>query len=73
MTDLRLGLGLAAAVAAVLVFAILIPYLLSAQRNRMHGGRGFVQRSRLTCPRCLALVPLQLGAGLGTQRSPTRE
>ena len=65
MTDLRLGLGLAAAVAAVLVFAILIPYLLSAQRNRMHGGRGFVQRSRLTCPRCLGVFDYNWVPGWG--------
>jgi hypothetical protein len=36
----------------VVVVAIVIPYLISSRRNRKFGGHGFVQHSRLTCPKC---------------------
>ncbi len=37
---------------AILVGVFLLMYAVAALRNRRTGARGFVQRSRLTCPKC---------------------
>ena len=37
---------------AGLVTIFVVIYLLGRYRSAKHGGRGFVQRSRLTCPKC---------------------
>ena len=47
-----LALGLGVAVIVVVVVLLLIPYLISSRRNRRTGASGFVQASRLTCPKC---------------------
>jgi hypothetical protein len=40
------------AVLAVIVAALVIPYWVSARRNRRTGQHGIVQRSQLVCPKC---------------------
>jgi hypothetical protein len=37
---------------AIVVAVVALLYGLSAARNRSHGTKGFVQRSRLDCPKC---------------------
>lgn len=49
---LGLALGVLAAVALVVLFAVVIPFWISQRRNREKGTHGFVQHSRLTCPKC---------------------
>ena len=44
-------LPIAIGVGVALVLIVLV-YLLSVRRNRRFGTQGFVQRSRLTCPKC---------------------
>ncbi len=44
-----LGIGITA---AVLVVLVLLLYWVASRRNARTGQRGFVQRSRLTCPKC---------------------
>jgi hypothetical protein len=38
--------------AVIVVATALLLYALARTRNRRTGGHGFVQHSRLTCPRC---------------------
>ncbi|MGA7923043.1 MAG: hypothetical protein WCA77_03615 [Thermoplasmata archaeon] len=50
-------ISLEALVAIVILVVVLVgvgvaQYALAVYRNRTKGGRGFVQRSRLTCPKC---------------------
>ena len=37
---------------AIVVGALIVMYLLARVRSRATGARGFVQHSRLTCPKC---------------------
>ena len=49
MTGPLLGIGITA---AVLVVLVLLLYWVASRRNARTGERGFVQRSRLICPKC---------------------
>lgn len=65
-------IGIAAVI--VVAAAIGLPYLVSSRRNRKFGTHGFVQHSRLTCPKChgvfdyswypgMAFTAVRLGPG----------
>jgi hypothetical protein len=52
MIPLAVVVAVVVGVIVVVVAVVVLPYLLSSSRNRRVGGRGFVQESRLTCPKC---------------------